>query len=51
MQKSGYLKKYDIKNDRDTVPLLQATAMTGLDIYGYDTTLPDSDDEPFSDID
>jgi hypothetical protein len=51
VQKSRYFKKHEFKIDRDTVSLLQATAMTGLDIYGYDTTLPDSDDEPFSDID
>ncbi len=47
-------RKHEInetKTNRDTVSLLQATAMTGLDIYGYDTSLPDSDDEPFSDID
>ena len=31
-------------------PAQQAANMTGLDIYNYDPNLPDSDDEPISDI-
>ena len=31
-------------------PAQQAANMTGLDIYNFDPTLPDSDDEPISDI-
>ena len=31
-------------------PAQQAANMTRLDIYNFDTNLPDSDDEPISDI-
>ena len=31
-------------------PVQQAANMIGLDIYNFDTNLPDSDDEPISDI-
>jgi len=31
-------------------PAQQAANMTGLDIYNFDPSLPDSDDEPISDI-
>ena len=32
-------------------PAQQALAMTSLDIYNYDTSIPDSDDEKLSDLD
>ena len=49
---SGNLEQKVLKDGRviPPTPIQQAANMTNIDIYSFDSSLPDSDDEPLSDI-